>query len=453
MNLSSLTASILQAYPFSFVVAHDDTLCALGSFFNRQLPDVLHRPVEDCFKVAKSKTEVRLRDLIDFIRRDAKSSGRVELLFTAPSPEDGTRGGSPEPPAIRLAGSLLPGDIPETCLFIGTLAPSDVKNMTAYDLTIGDFGPIDPTPEFAMMAEVNASMLADSQVMNGQLRASRDQALAAKHELELHREHLEDLVKQRTETIELQATELEEALLQEKRLSEMQRNFVSMTSHEFRTPLAIIDGSARRIQKRFDRMSSDDMTMRIRKIRFAVKRMTALMESTLAAARMEAGKIQVIPGRFDIKALFSECCEIQQELSADHQIDLLTEDLPDHMQSDAACVTQIVTNLLSNAVKYSPGADRVEVRSWRDGDGLAISVRDYGLGIDDDDQEQMFTRFFRAKTSIGIPGTGIGLNLAYMLAAELGGSLSLRSKKGEGSTFTLWLPLSAENAEALAKIA
>ena len=268
-----------------------------------------------------------------------------------------------------------------------------------------------------------------------QILDEKDRSLAA------HRDHLEDMIRERTHVIERQASELEEALRQEKRLSQMQREFVSMASHEFRTPLAIIDGNARRIARNHHKMAGDDVSGIVGKIRQAVARMVSLMESTLDAAKLEAGKIQVSPKVIDVRRLLAECCRSQDDLSASHRILFDGKALPDSMVADPDAVAQVFANLLSNAVKYSPDADRVEVRGWQQDEDVFFSFRDFGVGIDADDQDELFTRFFRAKTSIGIAGTGIGLNLVKLLVAEHGGGIDLTSAKGEGSTFTLRLPL------------
>ncbi|MEM7042730.1 MAG: PAS domain-containing sensor histidine kinase [Pseudomonadota bacterium] len=268
-------------------------------------------------------------------------------------------------------------------------------------------------------------------------------------ELKQHRDHLEELVHDRTALIERQASELEEALEQEKHLSALQRSFVSMASHEFRTPLAIIDGNAQRMQRRLAKMSPEDVAARIKKMRVAVRRMMSLIESTLSAAKMEAGKIRISPKAIDIRAILVDCCEQQQELTPTHRIGIDDRDLPDSMIADPGSVTQILTNLLSNAAKYSPDADQVDIKGRQDGGEVVIAVRDYGLGIDPDEQDKVFTRFFRARTSVGIPGTGIGLNLSHMLAAEHGGSLTFDSIKGEGTTFTLRLPAVARQSDEL----
>ena len=264
--------------------------------------------------------------------------------------------------------------------------------------------------------------------------------VSLKSELATHRDHLEKLVQDRTSVIERQSAELERALENEKRLSALQRGFVSMASHEFRTPLAIIDGSAQTIERRIAKMSADDVEARIRKIRSAVKRMTTLMESVLAAARMEAGKIEVVPVAIDIHALLTECRDAQMDCASSHDVVLNLSDLPEQIVADPDALTQIVTNLLSNAVKYSPDADRIDVRGWRDGDDVVISVQDYGLGMDEADQGQLFSRFFRAKTSAGIAGTGIGLNLVKTLVEEHDGLISVSSQEGQGSEFVIRLP-------------
>ncbi len=434
-----LTA-LLHAFPFSFSVNAEGRISVLGHFFETRYPALLNEPVSKGFALANAFYQIDDGNDLTFGVAPELMGRRVELLFQPPPAgewEVDQGDASASPPPLRLAGAFLAWGVGGASLFLGTVAPADIRNMTALGLSVSDFGPIDPSPEFAMMAEVNAGMLADSQMLNRQLRASRDEAVAAQQALEQHREQLEELVADRTVVIQQQAADLELALQQERKLSAMQRSFVSMASHEFRTPLAIIDGNAQKIGRRFERMSAEDVAAGLEKIRSAVKRMTSLMESTLAAAKAEDGRIAIDPKPVDIQALLLDCCKVQNELSAHHQIMVDHDCLPDVVIADAGSVTQIITNLLSNAVKYSPEADRVDVRGWQEGDSFLISVQDFGLGIDTEEQDQMFTRFFRAKTSVGIPGTGIGLNLAQMLAREHGGSIELQSEKRKGSIFTL----------------
>lgn len=256
------------------------------------------------------------------------------------------------------------------------------------------------------------------------------------------RDTLQELVNEATIDLKAKALELETALAKEKELNELQRQFVSMASHEFRTPLAIIDSTAQRLKKSADRLSSEEVMKRIDKIRNAVVRMTRLMESTLTAARMDEGKIAVEMHPCDIGQIITEVCHRQQEISKDHIISHEMDSLPDSIKADASALDQILTNLLTNAVKYAPGEPNIQVSAHGAGDLVIIQVSDQGLGIDEDDMPNMFERFYRAKTSSGIVGTGIGLNLVKTLVEMHGGTVSIDSKKGEGSTFTVSLPVS-----------
>ena len=263
----------------------------------------------------------------------------------------------------------------------------------------------------------------------------------AEREMIAHRDHLQKLVNKATSQLKAKAEKLEASLAKERELNEMQRQFVSMASHEFRTPLAVIDGSVQRLLRRKDNLSADDLEARAKKIRGAVKTMTSLMESTLASARMDAGKIEIKVAKCDVRAVVLEVCVRQLELNQDHNITCNLEDLPDIILGDSTALEQVFTNLLSNAVKYSSDTPVAEVRGWCEGNEAVISVRDRGIGIDEDDLGRVGERFFRAKSSTGIAGTGIGLNLVKMLVEAHEGSVGIESKRGEGSTFTIRLPV------------
>ena len=256
-----------------------------------------------------------------------------------------------------------------------------------------------------------------------------------------HRDHLQELVNEATVELKTTAEQLKLALVKEKELNKLQRQFVSMASHEFRTPLAIIDSTAQRLKRRVDKLTPAETIERADKIRAAVQRMTRLMESTLAAARMEEGKIAVEIGACDLGRVLRELCTRQHEMDKTHTITCKLVDLPATIQADSAALEQVFTNLLSNAVKYAPDAPEIDVVARGEGDEVVISVRDRGLGIDEEDLPKMFERFFRAKTSTGIAGTGIGLNLVKTLVEMHGGSIAIKSNKGEGSTLTVRLPV------------
>jgi len=275
-----------------------------------------------------------------------------------------------------------------------------------------------------------------------------DKTAEVRDEAELirHRDHLQDLVNEATASLKERADELRLALDKEKELNVLQRQFVSMASHEFRTPLAIIDGAAQRLKRRSGNSSPEDTAKRVEKIRSAVGRMTQLMESTLVAAKLETGGPTIKIEACNLGSTVREICDRQQDIAQNHNISCDVSDLPETIQADIAAVEQIFTNLLSNAVKYAKHAPEIQVTGHLEEDEAIIRVRDYGVGIDEDDLPNMFQRFFRARTSTGIAGTGIGLNLVKTLVELHNGSITVESKKGEGSMFIVRLPVAGPAA-------
>lgn len=277
-----------------------------------------------------------------------------------------------------------------------------------------------------------------------ELKEREEELQLRETELLLHRDHLESLVAERTHEVQEQAEQLKEALNKEKEFNALQREFVLMASHEFRTPLAIIDSTAQRITRRSDKLDSEDLTRRMAKIRSAVTRMTTLIDSTLSASRLEGEKIDLQPKSVDLRQLIAEVCQHQREIAKSHEIICDLDELPDTILGDPALLYRVFTNLLSNAIKYSPNDPRVEVGGARDGDDVVVFVRDHGVGIPDTELAKIFGRFFRAATSSGIPGTGIGLNLVKRLVEMHQGTISVDSVEGQGSTFTVRLPLNLD---------
>ncbi|MBO6782590.1 MAG: PAS domain-containing sensor histidine kinase [Alphaproteobacteria bacterium] len=274
-----------------------------------------------------------------------------------------------------------------------------------------------------------------------QLESRVEQLRRTQAELREHRDQLEDAVRARTAEVREQASQLEAALRNEKEFNALQRKFVSMASHEFRTPLAIIDGAAQRIERRQGKIAPDELGKRVSRIRGAVARMLCLIESTLSASRLDEGRIRMKSEPVDLAALVTSVCERQGELAETLDLRVDLEDLPGSVEGDPALLDQVFTNLLSNAAKYSPRNPRIEVT----GQSLApelirISVADNGVGIPAEDLDRLFDRFFRASTSEGIPGTGIGLNLAHDLVVLHGGTIDVESQVGAGTVFHVTLP-------------
>jgi signal transduction histidine kinase len=239
--------------------------------------------------------------------------------------------------------------------------------------------------------------------------------------------------------------------------SRIKSNILSSAAHEFRNPLAIIDATAQRLMSLADKnqLTSEEVVQRVEKIRASVQRMTRLIERALTAARMDQGIIPIEFGPCNVEMIVSEVCARQQELAGDHVFSCDLAGLPEIIQADASSLEQVFTNLLSNAVKYSPDAPNIEIFAYTQDRHVAISVRDHGIGIDEEDLHRIGERFFRTKTSSNIPGTGIGLNLVKMLVEEHDGTVNVESVKGEGSTFTIRLPISGPDLsqQADAKVA
>ena len=243
---------------------------------------------------------------------------------------------------------------------------------------------------------------------------------------------------------------LEQALDREKEINGLQRQFVSMVSHEFRTPLAIIDGNAQRMTRRAAENLTDRQCSSLKKIRNAVVRLTELMESVLSVARLEDGRISLDPQPCSLSDIIREMIISYGEINTDRRFELDLNRLPDEIVADHKLLRQVFSNLLSNAVKYSPDASTIWIDGWKDDQNMAVvAVRDEGVGIPEEEQAKLFQRFFRASTSVGIAGTGIGLHLAAHLVQLHQGSIELESIEGRGSTFRVLLPaIASSNPQA-----
>lgn len=275
----------------------------------------------------------------------------------------------------------------------------------------------------------------------------------AERSLRNHSEKLEEMVKSRTAEIERQAGELERLLVQERKINELQRQFVAMTSHEFRTPLAIIDGAAQRLIRRKDAVTPVFLAEKVTQIRTSVSRMVELMESILSAGRLEDGHADVRLAPCSLTQVLQYCCAHQSEIKHSHRFHLDLDRLPETISADVSALQQVFTNLLSNSAKYAPQSPDIYISGWIDGASIRVSIRDEGVGIDAEDLPKMFQRYFRARTSTGIPGTGIGLNIVKQIVELHGGTIAVESECGHGSTFTVTLPATIilhDNASAAA---
>ncbi|MGL3606080.1 PAS-domain containing protein [Rhizobium sp. G187] len=263
----------------------------------------------------------------------------------------------------------------------------------------------------------------------------------AENDLIRNRDELEATVRQRTAEIEAQAAALEEALEKERNINAMQRQFVSMTSHEFRTPLAIIDGAAQRLQRKKGEVEGAFLGEKTQLIRSSVSRMVELMESFLSAGRMDTGKVELMLVECSLHKLIEQAIKRQKLSAQHHRFETDLTGLPVAIRCDALAISQVITNLLSNAVKYAPRAHDIHITGWQEEEHVFLSVRDEGIGIDPEDIPKLFQPYFRARTSTGIAGTGIGLSLVKQIVNLHDGDIFIESRRGKGTTFTMVLPV------------
>ena len=239
-----------------------------------------------------------------------------------------------------------------------------------------------------------------------------------------------------------QASMLEERLAHEQHLTQLQRNFVSMASHEFRTPLTIIDGHAQRMIKTKDRLAAEEIAERAGKVRAAVLRMTSLMDNLLNSARLFDGGAGLYyhPAEIDLAALLHDVCQLHREIAPRSHISENFGGARLPVVGDAKLLFQVFSNLLANAIKYSPGGGPITIGAAPEAGEVVVTVEDRGIGIPEKDRDRLFTRYSRGSNVSGIVGTGIGLYLAKMVIDLHQGRIAVESREGEGSRFSVRLP-------------
>lgn len=246
---------------------------------------------------------------------------------------------------------------------------------------------------------------------------------------------------------ELAQRQLEAALAAERDALRTQRQFFSMVSHEFRTPLCTIDGAAQNLALLLAPEHPERLE-RVTSIRRNVGRLVNLVDECLSQERLDAPQNEEHTQHIELSALLRE--KYTQNTKAP-RIRLILPDDPVPVDGDPQLLRIVLSSLTDNALKYSPVDSPVEVRLHRDTDRLCIDVRDHGPGIAPEEQERIFERFYRAQSGLDQPGTGLGLHLARELMRRHGGDVILVQSNPQGSVFRIQLParrhLSAEDTE------
>ncbi|HNQ13075.1 MAG TPA: PAS domain S-box protein [Bacteroidia bacterium] len=241
--------------------------------------------------------------------------------------------------------------------------------------------------------------------------------------------------------IKTKETEIRTALNKEKELGELKSRFVTMASHEFRTPLSTILSSVSLIEKYTLSEQQSNRDKHINRIKSAVGNLSDILNDFLSLGKLEEGRIEVKPEDFDLKGFITQLIqELSPTLLEDQSISFRTSGKERAIRTDKQIVRNVFINLISNASKYSATGAAIQVNLELSPKSFSIIITDKGMGISAQDQEHLFERFFRGKNALNIQGTGLGLNIVKRYVSILEGSIEVSSTLGVGSTFKVNLP-------------
>lgn len=231
--------------------------------------------------------------------------------------------------------------------------------------------------------------------------------------------------------------ETREALNKEKQLNELKSKFVSIASHEFRTPLSTILSSVSLAEKYAAPEDQEKRTKHFERIKSSVKNLTEILNDFLSLEKLEAGKTECRPEQFDIVNFSEDMKEQMQTLTKSGQKIIYSHHGEQNVVNlDKQLLRNICINLIGNAIKYSPEGKSIEFTTYVNSE-VRISVKDNGIGIPERDKQHMFERFFRAQNVTAIQGTGLGLNIVNRYVKLMNGKIEFTSKENNGSEFTV----------------
>ncbi len=266
-----------------------------------------------------------------------------------------------------------------------------------------------------------------------------DISVRKKSEIEIKKlnNELEATVQERTQDLKETLRRLEIALEKEKELGELKSKFVSMASHEFRTPLSTVLSSAYLIEKYTTSNEQPNREKHLRRILSSVNMLTDILNDFLSVGKIEEGKIQVRSTEFNIQELvISIVGEIKGNLKKQQKIQYHHEGNHE-VYLDVSLLKHIIMNLVSNASKFSPEASPIEIKTSTGKNQISLSVKDHGMGISKEDQKHLMERFFRGSNASTIQGTGLGLHIISKYAELMNGTIECNSELGKGAEFKI----------------
>ncbi|MEP7318354.1 MAG: PAS domain-containing sensor histidine kinase [Panacibacter sp.] len=262
-------------------------------------------------------------------------------------------------------------------------------------------------------------------------------------ELEQKVEDRTKMLREALAELEKSKEELNEAYENEKELSELKSRFVTMASHEFRTPLSTILSSAYLLEKYNQPNTDEKINKHIQRIKGAVGGMKNILEDFLSLGKLEEGQVKVNMKQVSVQAIIEIIQTVIQELDGmlktGQQVQLNCS-VTGSVWVDEHLLKNILINLTSNAVKFTHEHAAILISAYLKNNDFIIEVTDSGIGISEEDQQHLFERFFRAKNAANIQGTGLGLHIVSKYLELMNGTIRLKSILEEGSVFTIYIP-------------
>ena len=235
--------------------------------------------------------------------------------------------------------------------------------------------------------------------------------------------------------------ELLKSLKTEQELNDLKSRFIAMASHEFRTPLSAILSSAILIGKQMESGKEDKRNHYLNQIKNNVRNLNVILNDFMSISRLEEGEIKCEKFNFDLIQLIRAVLEeLESNLKVGQYFIEECEMGNLNIYSDPKLMRHVLLNLISNAIKYSPENSPIHLHIKKRGSQIIIAIQDRGIGIPEEEQSNLFRRFFRAKNAVNIPGTGLGLHLVKHYLDLMGGYVHFKSKLNKGSTFYIHLP-------------